>query len=72
MREDAVLKARTVRLSRRMDKAVHDAARQEGITVSQFIREAVLARLTMLRTIDHPEEAQDLERCLRDMRDGTI
>lgn len=69
---DAVLKARTVRLSRRIDAAVIEAAREEGITASQFIREAVLARLTWRWATDHPEDAIDLERLLRDIRDGTI
>lgn len=69
---DAVLKARTVRLSRRIDAAVREAATQEGITASQFIREAVLARLTWQWALDHPDDAAALERTLKEIRDGTI
>lgn len=66
------LRGRTVRLSPRIDEAVREAAQQDGVTVSQFIREAVLARLTWRWALDEPEQAQALEKALRDIRDGTI
>lgn len=70
--KDRVLRARTVRLSSRIDDEVRRAALEEGITVSQFIREAVLARLTWRWSLDNPERAVELEQALRDIRDGTI
>lgn len=69
MSDEPPIQARTVRFSRRMDRMVRAAAQRENISVSQFIREAVLARLVYMQVTADPEMALAIEDVIRDVRE---
>lgn len=64
--------ATTVRMSSRLWRMVRQAADEEGVSISQWTREAVLTRLTYMRATAHPEEGVMLEEVLREIRDETL
>ena len=59
----------TVRMSERLCDLLAAAAEQEGVSSAQFIREAVIARLTYIRATYNPDEVKALQDTLREMRE---
>lgn len=59
--------AMTLRLSKRLHRMVVEVAKDEGVTQSQFVREAILIRLTYMRALADPDATISIERTVREL-----
>jgi hypothetical protein len=59
--------ATTIRMSERLHRMVVEAANDEGVAVSQFVRECILVRLTYIRAAEDPRLIETIETTLREI-----